>query len=248
MDVGGSGAFGLMVPILAGFIGLSIADRPGFMPAMVAGVMANQAGGGFLGGLIGGFVGGYVVLGLKKAFAGLPETLEGIKPVLLYPLFGLLLTGIAMKGILIPVVSINNAMSGFLNGLGTGNLVVLGIILGGMMAVDMGGPVNKAAFAFGIAAISTAPGNAGIAEFAECVNIKAMEFDKLVAFAKEKAIDLTIIGMDDPLVGGVVDAFESEGCDGTGKKILGDGKNIFFSKWKHSWHFNSNAFVSYTGG
>lgn len=155
MDVGGGGAFGLMVPILAGFIGLSIADRPGFMPAMVAGVMANQAGGGFLGGLIGGFVGGYVVLGLKKAFAGLPETLEGIKPVLLYPLFGLLLTGIAMKGILIPVVSINNAMSGFLNGLGTGNLVVLGIILGGMMAVDMGGPVNKAAFAFGIAAIAS---------------------------------------------------------------------------------------------
>jgi PTS system fructose-specific IIC component len=155
MDVGGGGAFGLMVPILAGFIGLSIADRPGFMPAMVAGVMANQAGGGFLGGLIGGFVAGYVVLGLKKAFAGLPETLEGIKPVLLYPLFGLLLTGIAMKGILIPVVSINNAMSGFLNGLGTGNLVVLGIILGGMMAVDMGGPVNKAAFAFGIAAIAS---------------------------------------------------------------------------------------------
>ncbi len=155
MDVGGGGAFGLMVPILAGFIGLSIADRPGFMPAMVAGVMANQAGGGFLGGLIGGFVGGYVVLGLKKAFAGLPETLEGIKPVLLYPLFGLLLTGIVMKGILIPVVSINNAMTGFLNGLGTGNLVVLGIILGGMMAVDMGGPVNKAAFAFGIAAIAS---------------------------------------------------------------------------------------------
>ena len=155
MDVGGGGAFGLMVPILAGFIGLSIADRPGFMPAMVAGVMANSSGGGFLGGLIGGFVGGYVVLGLKKAFAGLPETLEGIKPVLLYPLFGLLLTGIAMKGILIPVVSINNAMSGFLNGLGTGNLVVLGIILGGMMAVDMGGPVNKAAFAFGIAAIAS---------------------------------------------------------------------------------------------
>lgn len=155
MDVGGGGAFGLMVPILAGFIGLSIADRPGFMPAMVAGVMANSAGGGFLGGLIGGFIGGYIVLGLKKAFAGLPETLEGIKPVLLYPLFGLLLTGIAMKGILIPVVSINNAMTGFLNGMGTGNLVVLGIILGGMMAVDMGGPVNKAAFAFGIAAIAS---------------------------------------------------------------------------------------------
>lgn len=155
MDVGGGGAFGLMVPILAGFIGLSIADRPGFMPAMVAGVMANSSGGGFLGGLIGGFVAGYIVLGLKKAFAGLPETLEGIKPVLLYPLFGLLLTGIAMKVILVPVASLNNGMTNFLNGLGTGNLVILGVVLGGMMAVDMGGPVNKAAFAFGIAAIAS---------------------------------------------------------------------------------------------
>lgn len=155
MNVGGGGAFGLMVPILAGFIGMSIADRPGFMPAMVAGVMANKAGGGFLGGLIGGFIAGYIVLALKKAFSGLPETLEGIKPVLLYPLFGLLLTGIAMQLILVPVASINNAMTGFLNGMGTGNLVVLGIILGGMMAVDMGGPVNKAAFAFGIAAIAS---------------------------------------------------------------------------------------------
>ena len=156
MDLGGgSGAFGLMVPILAGFIGLSIADRPGFMPAMVAGVIANSSGGGFLGGLIGGFLGGYIVLALKKAFANLPETLEGIKPVLLYPLFGLLLTGIAMKLILVPVVAINSSMTGFLNGLGTGNLVFLGIILGGMMAVDMGGPVNKAAFAFGIAAIAS---------------------------------------------------------------------------------------------
>jgi len=155
MDVGGGGAFGLMVPILAGFIGLSIADRPGFMPAMVAGIMANSSGGGFLGGLIGGFLAGYIVLGLKKVFENLPESLEGIKPVLLYPLFGLLLTGIAMKGILIPVVSINNAMTTFLNNMGTGNLVFLGIILGGMMAVDMGGPVNKAAFAFGIAAIAS---------------------------------------------------------------------------------------------
>lgn len=156
MDIGGGGgAFGLMVPILAGFIGLSIADRPGFMPAMVAGVMANSAGGGFLGGLIGGFLGGYAVVLVKKLFANLPESLEGIKPVLLYPLFGLLLTGVGMKLILIPVVAINNSMTGFLNGLGTGNLVVLGIVLGGMMAVDMGGPVNKAAFAFGIAAIAS---------------------------------------------------------------------------------------------
>ncbi len=101
MDTGGGGAFSLMVAILAGFIGQSIGDRPGFMPAMVGGFIANSAGGGFLGGLIAGFVGGYIVLGLKSLFASLPETLEGLKPVLIYPVLGLLLTGLAMKLILI---------------------------------------------------------------------------------------------------------------------------------------------------
>ena len=155
MDIGGGGAFALMIPILAGFIGMSIADRPGFMPAMVGGFMAANQGGGFLGGLIAGFVGGYAVVAVKNATKGMPQSLEGIKPVLIFPLFGLLLTGLAMHFILIPVVSINEAMANFLNNMGTGNLVVLGIILGGMMAVDMGGPVNKAAFTFGIAAIES---------------------------------------------------------------------------------------------
>lgn len=155
MDIGGGGAFALMIPILAGFIGMSIADRPGFMPAMVGGFMAANQGGGFLGGLIAGFVGGYAVVAVKNATKGMPQSLEGIKPVLIFPLFGLLLTGVAMHFILIPVVSINGAMANFLNNMGTGNLVVLGIILGGMMAVDMGGPVNKAAFTFGIAAIES---------------------------------------------------------------------------------------------
>ncbi len=155
MDIGGGGAFALMIPILAGFIGMSIADRPGFMPAMVGGFMAANQGGGFLGGLIAGFVGGYAVVAVKNATKGMPQSLEGIKPVLIFPLFGLLLTGVAMHFILIPVVSINTAMANFLNNMGTGNLVVLGIILGGMMAVDMGGPVNKAAFTFGIAAIES---------------------------------------------------------------------------------------------
>lgn len=153
MDVGGGGAFGLMVAILAGFIGKSIADTPGFMPAVVCGYIANSNGGGFLGGLIAGFAAGYIMVGIKKALSGLPAALEGLKPVLLYPLFGLLLSGLAIKIILIPVVSINQGMANFLNGMGTGNLVLLGVILGGMMAVDMGGPVNKAAFTFGIAAI-----------------------------------------------------------------------------------------------
>lgn len=155
MDIGGGNAFFLMVPVLAGFIGMSIADRPGFAPAMVAGLIATNNGGGFLGGLIGGFIGGYIVLGLKRIFSKLPASLEGLKPVLIYPLLGILFTGLAMYGLVIePVAFLNNGMTEFLKNLGTGNLVLLGVILGGMMAVDMGGPVNKAAFTFGIAAIA----------------------------------------------------------------------------------------------
>ncbi|MGL4989047.1 MAG: PTS fructose transporter subunit IIABC, partial [Cetobacterium sp.] len=155
MDIGGGNAFFLMVPVLAGFIGMSIADRPGFAPAMVAGLISANNGGGFLGGLVGGFLAGYVVLFLKKLFSGLPEKLEGIKPVLLYPLFGILITGVLMYSVVIsPVSSINNGITSFLNNLGTGNLIILGAVLAGMMAIDMGGPINKAAFTFGIAAIA----------------------------------------------------------------------------------------------
>lgn len=155
MDIGGGNAFFLMVPVLAGFIGMSIADRPGFAPAMVAGLIATNNGGGFLGGLVGGFIGGYVVVGLKKLFSGLPEKLEGIKPVLLYPLFGIFITGALMYYVIIdPVAALNTGVTNFLNGLGTGNLILLGAIVGGMMAIDMGGPINKAAFTFGIAAIA----------------------------------------------------------------------------------------------
>ncbi|MGL5176188.1 MAG: PTS fructose transporter subunit IIABC, partial [Cetobacterium sp.] len=123
MDIGGGNAFFLMVPVLAGFIGMSIADRPGFAPAMVGGLISANNGGGFLGGLVGGFLGGYVVVLLKKVFAKLPEKLEGIKPVLLYPLFGILITGLLMYTVVIsPVAAINNGITNFLNSLGTGNL------------------------------------------------------------------------------------------------------------------------------
>lgn len=155
MDIGGGNAFFLMVPVLAGFIGMSIADRPGFAPAMVGGLISINNGGGFLGGLVGGFLGGYVIIFLKKVFAKLPEKLEGIKPVLLYPLFGILITGVLMYAVVIsPVAAVNSQITNFLNSLGTGNLILLGTIVGGMMAIDMGGPVNKAAFTFGIAAIA----------------------------------------------------------------------------------------------
>lgn len=154
-DIGGKNAFFLMIPVMAGFIGMSIADRPGFAPAMVAGLISANNGAGFLGALIGGFLGGYVVLLLKKVLRVLPESLEGLKPVLFYPVFGILITGVLMyKVILTPVVFLNNGMTSFLGGLGTGNLVLLGVIVAGMMAIDMGGPINKASFTFGIAMIA----------------------------------------------------------------------------------------------
>jgi fructose PTS system EIIBC or EIIC component len=154
MDIGGGNAFALMIPVLAGFIAMSIADRPGFAPGMVGGFMAANGGAGFLGGLIAGFLAGYLVVGLKKLFGRLPQSLEGIKPVLLYPLFGIFITGIIMMYVVIdPVKALNEGLKHWLEHMGTANLVLLGAILGGMMAVDMGGPINKAAFTFGIAMI-----------------------------------------------------------------------------------------------
>lgn len=154
MTIGGGNAFGLMIPVLAGFIAMSIADRPGLAPGMVGGLMAATGEAGFLGGLIAGFLAGYLVVGIKKVFSRLPQSLEGIKPVLIFPLLGILLTGLIMLYIVIdPVKAINDGLTEWLSGLGTGNLVFLGLLLGGMMAIDMGGPINKAAFTFGIAMI-----------------------------------------------------------------------------------------------
>ncbi|GED28757.1 PTS system fructose-specific EIIABC component [Brevibacillus agri] len=155
MDIGGKTAFQLMIPVLAGFIASSIADRPGFAPGMVGGLLATTSGSGFLGGIIAGFLAGYIVLGLKKLFVGLPQSLEGIKPMLLYPLLGTLITGFIMVYIVSdPVAAANTALGNLLKNMGTGNAVILGVILGAMMAFDMGGPVNKAAFTFGIAMIA----------------------------------------------------------------------------------------------
>lgn len=154
-DIGGGNAFFLMVPVMAGFIGMSIADRPGFAPAMVGGLISLNNGGGFLGGLIGGFLGGYTVILLKKVFSKLPQSFEGLKPVLLYPLFGIFITGALMYGLIVdPIAALNNGVTEFLKSLGTGNLVLLGIVLAAMMATDMGGPINKAAFTFGIMMIT----------------------------------------------------------------------------------------------
>lgn len=151
MDLGGNGAFTFLIPILAGYIAMSIADRPGLMPGMVGGLMAVNAGAGFLGGLAAGFIAGYSVNLLKKLTSSMPKSLEGIKPMIIYPIFGLLLTGLAMFFVIDPIFSVvNTYMNNTLTHLGTGNAILLGAILGGMMAVDMGGPVNKAAYAFSI--------------------------------------------------------------------------------------------------
>ena len=152
--IGGGNAFGLMIPVLAGFIALSIADRPGLAPGMVGGFLAAQGGAGFLGGLIAGFLAGYIVLLLKKLLSGMPASLEGIKPVLLYPVFSIFTVGMIMFFVVNkPVSALNGLITDLLGSLGTGNLVLLGLLLGGMMAIDMGGPINKAAFTFGIAMI-----------------------------------------------------------------------------------------------
>lgn len=153
--IGGDNALALIVAVLAGFIAMSIADRPGFAPGMVGGFMASAAGAGFLGGLIAGFLAGYIVVLLKKVFTFVPQTLDGIKPVLLYPLFGIFFTGIIMHYIVnTPVKMVMDGLTHWLESLGTGNLVLMGIILAGMMAIDMGGPINKAAYTFGLAMIA----------------------------------------------------------------------------------------------
>ncbi|GGF92315.1 PTS fructose transporter subunit IIC [Paenibacillus albidus] len=156
---GGDGAFHFLIPILAGFIALSIGDRPALMPGMVGGYMALNSNAGFLGGLAAGFLAGYVIILLRKVFAGLPKTLDGLKPILLYPVFGLLITGGIMFYLFDPIFSsINEGLITGLNNLGTGNKVLLGLVLGGMMAIDMGGPFNKAAYTFAIG-VFTSSGN-----------------------------------------------------------------------------------------
>ena len=152
----GDAAFGFLLPVLAGFIAVSIGDRPAMVVGFVGGLLASTGGAGFLGALLAGFIAGYLVLGLRKVFSFLPQSLEGIKPVLLYPLFGTLLIGVIMTFIINPPVAfVNNALTGFLNSLGTSSAVILGIVVAGMMAIDMGGPFNKAAYVFGIASLES---------------------------------------------------------------------------------------------
>ena len=154
-NVGGT-AFGFMLPVLAGYIAMSIGDRPALAVGFVGGMLANTGGSGFLGALLAGFLSGYLVLGLKKLFSNLPNSLEGIKPVLLYPFFGILLIGAIITFIINPpVAGINNGITNMLNDMGASSRILLGAVLGGMMAIDMGGPINKAAYVFGTASLAS---------------------------------------------------------------------------------------------
>lgn len=155
MQIGGA-SFGFMLPVLSGYIAMSIADRPGLAAGFVGGFLANQGGSGFLGALIAGFAAGYIVLGIKRLLQGLPSSLEGTKPVLFFPVLGVLLMGLAIIFVINPPVSfINNFLMESLKTMGTSSRVVLGLIFGAMMAVDMGGPVNKAAYVIGTGALAT---------------------------------------------------------------------------------------------
>lgn len=148
MDVGGGTAFKLMIPVLAGFIAYSVADRPGLAPGMVGGILAVNGGSGFLGGIIAGFIAGYITEGLKRKIK-LPQTLEGLKPVLILPVLSVFFTGLIMVYVVgVPIKTINTAMISMLNNLSGANSFLLGLLLGAMMAFDMGGPVNKAAYTF----------------------------------------------------------------------------------------------------
>ncbi|MGV8926283.1 MAG: PTS fructose transporter subunit IIBC [Ewingella sp.] len=155
MQIGGASAFALMVPILAGFIAFSIADRPGLTPGLIGGMLAVSTGAGFLGGIIAGFLAGYVA----KAISGklkLPRSMEALKPILIIPLVASLITGLVMIYVVGgPVAKIMAGLTAWLQSMGTANAVLLGAILGAMMCTDMGGPVNKAAYAFGVALLSS---------------------------------------------------------------------------------------------
>lgn len=191
LNSAGNLAFAFMVPVLAAYIAESIGDLPALMPGFVGGYMAAIVNGtnglqvnaqahavspaGFLGGIAAGFIAGYIMIGLKKLFAKLPKSVEGMKPMLLYPILGLLFIGLIMFYIINPIFSsVNFAITHFLNSMGTGNLVILTMILAGMMSIDMGGPFNKAAYVFASGAFANDPHSATAAVMMAAVMVGGM--------------------------------------------------------------------------
>ncbi len=159
-NIGGL-AFGMMMPILAGYIAMSIGERPALMPGIVGGFIAASGGSGFFGALFAGFIAGYLIVALRKLLAALPDSLEGLKPILLYPVIGLLLVGVIMTYIINPpTAAFNQWLAAALAGMSTASKILLGFVLGGMMSIDFGGPLNKAAYVFGTASLAAADGSA----------------------------------------------------------------------------------------
>ncbi|AGL82667.1 PTS fructose-like transporter subunit IIB [Pseudomonas protegens] len=155
MQIGGETAFKLMVPLLAGYIAYSIADRPGLAPGMIGGMLASTLGAGFIGGIVAGFLAGYAAKAINK-YARLPQSLEALKPILIIPLLASLFTGLVMIYVVgKPVAGMLEALTHFLDSMGTTNAILLGVLLGGMMCVDLGGPINKAAYAFSVGLLAS---------------------------------------------------------------------------------------------
>jgi PTS system fructose-specific IIC component len=161
MRIGGGAAFKLMVPLLAGYIAYSIADRPGIAPGMIGGYLASELGAGFLGGIAAGFIAGYAARSLSR-YVKLPASVESLKPILIIPLVASLITGLVMIYVVgAPMAAIMSAVTGFLTNMNSGNAILLGVLLGAMMCFDLGGPINKAAYTFGVGLLSAGAGSYG---------------------------------------------------------------------------------------
>lgn len=173
-NIGGL-AFSMMMPILAGYIAMSIGERPALMLGIVGGFLAASGGSGFFGALFAGFLGGYLILALRKVLGVLPDSLEGLKPILLYPVLGLLIMGVLMTYVINPpTAAFNQCLAGALAGMSTTSKVLMGFVLGGMMSIDFGGPLNKAAYVFGTASLAAADGSAVSSEIMAAVMIGGM--------------------------------------------------------------------------
>ena len=173
-NIGGL-AFSMMMPILAGYIAMSIGERPALMLGIVGGFLAASGGSGFFGALFAGFLGGYLILALRKVLSVLPDSLEGLKPILLYPVLGLLIMGVLMTYVINPpTAAFNQWLAGALAGMSTTSKILLGFVLGGMMSIDFGGPLNKAAYVFGTASLAAADGSAVSSEIMAAVMIGGM--------------------------------------------------------------------------
>ena len=173
-NIGGL-AFSMMMPILAGYIAMSIGERPALMLGIVGGFLAASGGSGFFGALFAGFLGGYLILGLRKVLGVLPDSLEGLKPILLYPVLGLLIMGVLMTYVINPpTATFNQWLAGALASMSTTSKILMGFVLGGMMSIDFGGPLNKAAYVFGTASLAAADGSAVSSEIMAAVMIGGM--------------------------------------------------------------------------